>query len=207
MLNRTAMSRIGLVGACDDAPRLRRAFELLLREDCDPIVYLGPGDFFDAAVRGMPGARVATDEMFLRAAAAVALRGNAQEIEGLLAAEKLAGKLARLRALPPAPALAVEMLEERLVILVHDKAILTEDDIASAAIIAHEAPERGHRRIGPRHFVSPGPLDSDGGVVALLRAEAKGGASLCFARLDGRVDQETALAFGVTSRMIVTGTA
>lgn len=200
------MIQIGLVGACESASRLRRAFDFLLQEiDADPVLYLGTNDLFDPAVRDMAGARVASEEMFLRAAAAVALRGSAQEIEGLLAAEAQAAKLGRIRALPAPPSLAVEMLADRIVLFVHDKSVLEEDDIANAAIIVHEAAESGHRRIGPRHFLSPGPLDSDGAVVGILRADDLGGATLLFTRLDGRVELEETLQFGAGSRMIVSG--
>ena len=202
------MIQIGLVGACDSVPRLRRAFEFLLHPiDADPVLYLGPEDAFDRAVREMPGARVASEEMFLRAAAAVALRGTAPEIEGLLAAEAQASKLARIRSLPPPPALAVEMLGDRIVLLVHDKAVLMEDDIANAAVIAHEADRGGHRRIGARHFVSPGRLESDDGLVGILRVDGAGQSSFVLSHLDGRVELDAPLRFGSASRMIVSGTA
>jgi hypothetical protein len=202
------MIQIGLVGASQSVPLVRRAFELLLHEiDADPIVFLGDDETFDLAVRELPGARVASDEMFLRAAAAVALRGTAQEIEGLLVAESQAAKLGRIRALPPPPALAVEMLGERIVLLVHDKAVLEEDDIANASIIVHASGQSGHKRIGPRHFVSPGTLAADDGVVGLIRADDASGVAFVLARLDGKVEQETVLAFGSGSRMIVSGTA
>jgi len=202
------MIQIGLVGASDSVTRVRRAFELLcFAIDADPIVYLGEDEVFELAVREMPGARVASDEMFLRAAAAVALRGSPHEIEGLLAAEAQAARLGRIRSLPPAPSLAVEMLGDRIVLFVHDKAVLEEDDIANASLIVHASGSTTHRRIGNRHFVSPGCLDSDDGLVGILRADEAGTAGFVLARLDGRVEQETPLHFGAGSRMIVSGTA
>jgi hypothetical protein len=202
------MIQIGLVGACDSVSRLRRAFELLVGEiDADPILYLGVDDLFDRAVREMPGARVASEEMFLRAAAAVALRGTSQEIEGLVAAELQAARLSRIRALPPPPALAVEMLADRIVLLVHDKSVLEEDDIANAAVIVHESEKSTHRRIGMRHFLSPGSLSSDDGLVGLLRCDANGLTTFVLSRIDGRVENEIVLPFGTGSRMIVSGTA
>ena len=202
------MTCIGLVGESDSVLRLWRAFDLLLTAyDADPILYLGSNDVFDRTVREMPGARVASEEMFLRAAAAVALRGTAEEIEGLLSAEAQSGKLGRLRSLPPHPALAVEMLGERIVLLVHDKAVLEEEDIANASLIVHETSEPTHKRIGPRHFLSPGPLASDDSLVGVLRSDAAGTSSLALVRLDGKVESEAALHFGSGTRMIVSGTA
>jgi len=42
-----------------------------------------------------------------------------------------------VRRLPPPPARAIEMIDDRVVLLVHDKAVLDEEDIANAHLIVY----------------------------------------------------------------------
>ena len=62
---------------------------------------------------------------------------------------------------------------DRMVLFVHDKAILDEEDIANAHLIVYgRASESDLRRFGRRAFFTPGPLK--GGRVGVLEATDDG---------------------------------
>ncbi len=173
--------RIGLLGPGEDEALFREAAKLLLAEsDVDQIVYLGDATFLeDATERWVRELDVATEDGFLRRVLDVAMSGSAEDVDGLLARDTLTARLAQIRKLPPPPARAIELIDDRVVIFVHDKAVLDEEDIANAAIVVYgKAAEAGVRRFGKRLFVTPGPLegrrvaliedDDDGAYVSLL---------------------------------------
>ena len=173
--------RIGLLGPGEDEALFREAAKLLLAEsDVDQIVYLGDATFLeDATERWVRELDVATEDGFLRRVLDVAMSGSAEDVDGLLARDTLTARLAQIRKLPPPPERAIELIDDRVVIFVHDKAVLDEEDIANAAIVVYgKAAEAGVRRFGKRLFVTPGPLegrrvaliedDDDGAYVSLL---------------------------------------
>ena len=60
-----------------------------------------------------------------------------------------------------------------MVLFVHDKSILDEEDIANASLIVYgKASESDLRRFGRRAFFTPGPLA--GGRVAVLESSDDG---------------------------------
>jgi hypothetical protein len=152
--------RMGLIGPAVDAPsELARALESLLADPAiDRIVYLGADQSIDTAdaARGQP--RLAEAE-FLARAADLACSGSADALAALLSEERAKKRLHVIRKLPEPPARAVEMMDKWIVLAVHDKAVLDEDDIANAHIIVYgRADEAGIKRFGPRCFFTPGPL-------------------------------------------------
>lgn len=174
------MVRLGIIGPASAEDQLREALAFLLGDaEVDQVIYLGDGDQAEAALarwaeeleRGEPG--------FLARALELALEGDADEIEVFLAEQDHLARLAAVRRLPPSPARAIEMLDDRMVLFVHDKAILDEDDIANATLIAYgRSKEAKVNRFGKRVFITPGPLagervgliesSSDGLVVSLF---------------------------------------
>ena len=96
-------------------------------------------------------------------------RGAASALERLLAADAAVQRLDTVRKLPPSPARAVEMLDDRIVLMVHDKAVLDQDDIANAHIVVYgKWPVADLKRFGHRYFFTPGPLgDRKVGIVEL----------------------------------------
>lgn len=186
--------KIGVVGpegdAPDDAGALRAALRSLLQgslggDGVEQVVFLGDGRFLDRALEGW-AAELERDRetSFLDRALALAERGTAEEIHGLLGAEDLAVKLSAVRKMPAPPARAVELVDDRVVLFVHDKSVLDEEDIANASIIVYaKSPESVVKRFGKRAFATPGPLSggrflviepgSEGLVVSVVDVEGR----------------------------------
>lgn len=171
--------RLGFIGPCrGDLASLRAAAELLLFElDADRAIYLGADDALDRSIKGWPerlGAP-ADEGAFLTELALLAPEAPAEVLETLLSADRKVRRLADVATLPPPPSRAVEMFEDRVVLMVYDKAVLDEDDVANATVIVWgNAAEPVLRPIGPRLFLSPGLLNSAAGpAVALVDARAE----------------------------------
>jgi hypothetical protein len=78
------------------------------------------------------------------------------------------------------------MIERFIVLGVHDKAVLDEDDIASAHIIVYgKSDGPSLRRFGPRSFFTPGPIRS--GHVGCLSLEPGGTCEVSLLGLSGNV--------------------
>lgn len=170
--------RIGFVGPAEgDEATLRVAAEFLVgAAEVDQLVYLGEDDAAERLVRTWAKeilGDVSGEDDFLERAAALARSGSAEAIERLLAADERVERLACIRTLPPPPARAIEMIEDRILLVVHDKGILDEEDIANANVIVYgKSTEPLLRRFGPRYFFTPGPLS--GQRVGMLELEADG---------------------------------
>ncbi len=182
--------RIGLLGpALGDEAALRDAVEFLLGDaGVDQAIYLGEDEdtierVMHAWAREIFGGEPGQDA-FLERAVQLARAGTAEQIEELLSAEASLRRLAAIRKLPPSPARAVEMIADRIVIAVHDKSILDEEDIANAALIVYGKSDKAElRRFGTRYFLTPGPAAD--GRVALLEVEEDGGVSIALFETSG----------------------
>ena len=177
--------RMGLIGPAFDANReLARALESLLGDpEIDRIVYLGTDGAIDAADAARDQPRLAEAE-FLARAAELACSGSADALAALLSEERAKKRLNVVRKLPAAPARAVEMMDKWMVLAVHDKAVLDEDDIANAHIIVYgRADEAGLKRFGPRCFFTPGPLSAQ--RVGCLELMPEGHIEVRLLDLDG----------------------
>jgi hypothetical protein len=61
------------------------------------------------------------------------------------------------------------MFGDRMAVLVHDKALLDEEDIFSAALLIYGKSDGPLiKKIGPRWFLTPGPIGCDGGGAIVL---------------------------------------
>ena len=179
--------RIGLIGpAGDAAAQLSAAIGLLVREfGADQVIYLGADDAVDQLaatyareIEGVNG------RSFEERALELAIDGDPDELRGLLAAEAELHRLASLRVLPPPPSRALEMIDDRFVLFVHDKATLDEDDIANAQVIVYaQAKQCLYRRFGPRAFFTPGALSE--GQVGILETDVDGRLTITAHTLDG----------------------
>lgn len=152
--------RIGFVGpASGDTDTLARAIELLLADPAvEQVIYLGDDGAADAVMASWSERSMGPEE-FLDRAAHLAAHGSPERILQLLDEERAAARLAAVRRLPAHPARAIEMMDKWIVLAVHDKAVLDEEDIANAQIIVYgrsEAPDL--KQFGPRAFFTPGPL-------------------------------------------------
>lgn len=169
--------RIGLIGPAlsSDDEALRDAVEFLLGDaEAESAVYLGEDDAATRYARRMEHElRGADPRPFLDRALELACEGTPEAIFEAIEAERQLHRLERLRTLPPSPARAVEIVGDRIVLMVHDTRLLDEDDIANATMVVYgRSDELLLKRFGPRYFFSPGPLA--GGKVGLLEADEDG---------------------------------
>lgn len=167
--------RIGLIGPAHDLAVLREAAEFLLGDaEVDQAIYLGEDDAAREMARAWAAELRGDDNRpFLEVAVDVAASGTSDAIEALLDIDEQVTRLDAIRTLPPAPARAVEMIGDRIVLVIHDKKVLDEEDIANAAVIVYgRSQEMLLKRFGPRYFFTPGPLEQ--GRVGLIDLEEDG---------------------------------
>ncbi|MEY4580507.1 MAG: hypothetical protein RL701_5210 [Pseudomonadota bacterium] len=177
--------RLGIIGKADGAlSELRQAIELFFRDpELKQIVYLGDDDAITEVAALFAGEQL-DEEAFLQRGVELACQGSSDAIERLLQADREAQRLSLLRRLPAPPACAIEMLERWIILAVHDKAVLEEDDVANAHVIVYgEAPEAAFKRFGPRSFLTPGPLNK--GRVGSIHLRPDGGIDIALLDLQG----------------------
>lgn len=177
--------RIGLLGPAEDEPALLREATEFLLGDCgaDQTIYLGTAATLQQVVQQwsleLRGGR--DGRPFLEEAAELALTGDSAAIDAMLARDRELMRLTSLRALPSAPGRAIELFDDKVVLFVHDKAVLDEEDIANAFLIVYgRSRQVAMHRFGPRTFFTPGPLKA--GCVALIERESDG--SVAIAQFD-----------------------
>lgn len=132
---------------------------LLFQREVDRAVYLGCDDALDQAQAGWAERLGAPrdDRAFLRELAAIAASASPDDLDALLARDAKRARLGALARLSGATDRCVEMIEDQVLLMVHDKTSLGEEDIANAAVVAWGlAPAADLRRIGRRLFVAPG---------------------------------------------------
>ena len=179
--------RLGFIGPAEaDTAALEQAAKLLICDfEVDTLIYLGE----DEALREFVAAHESedSDHTIEQRVAEVAATGSADDIEDVLRKLRGARYLGKLRVVPPSPTRAMEMLDDRIVLIVRNKSTIGEEDVINANVVVYgDAQELMFKRFGPRCFFSPGPLDA--GHVGLLddRSEA-GGVVLEAIELSGEV--------------------
>lgn len=208
--------RIGLIGPAGSRngtrngaaeKDLRKALEFLLVDaDVQQAIYFGVDDSIDAVVGNWAGEIMggeASEDAFLTRAAAAAISGTPEAIATLLNADLFARRLSLVRKLPLAPARAIEMLDKWIVLGVHDKSVLEEEDIANADVIVYGKSEAAHiKRFGPRAFFTPGPLSA--GHVGMLELTPGGELEISVFDLSGTpISSETLQSR--SAKLVVTG--
>jgi hypothetical protein len=169
--------RLGLLGpAGGDVGALGRAAEFLLNgARVHRAIYLGNDGALDRAVAAWARKLVGddpSDEGAWKRAAGIALEGTPQVIDRFVATERARLRLKALEALPEQVARTIEMVGDRVAVLIYDKGQLDEEDILAANLLLFgksDAPLI--RKIGARWFVTPGPIGSEGGGIAVLDDE------------------------------------
>jgi len=169
--------RLGLLGpAGGDVGALGRAAEFLLNgARVHRVIYLGNDGALDRAVAAWARKLVGddpSDDAAWRRAAEIAASGTPGRIDRFVQTERARLRLKALEALPEQIARTIEMVGDRVAVLIHDKALLDEEDILAANLLFFGKSEGPLiRRIGARWFVTPGPIGSPGGGIAVLDDE------------------------------------
>jgi hypothetical protein len=168
--------RLGLLGPSEgDIAGLGRAAEFLLTTvKVSRAVYLGVDSALDKAVAQWARKLVGddpSDEAAWKRAADVAIAGTPPEIDRFVAVERARMRLKSLETLPQGGR-TIEMVGDRVAILIHDKALLDEEDILAANLLVFgRSAEPLVKKIGTRWFVSPGQIGSPGGGLCILDDE------------------------------------
>jgi hypothetical protein len=178
--------RLALLGPCEgDLWALARAATTALdRLVADQVVYLGTDGALDFVVEEWAqaiGVDAAIDDR-LRADPSL-LDAEPQVIAEEVERERARLRLGRLRSIAGPGLRALEILNDRVVLLVDDKAVLDEEDLLPATIIVFGKGDATVRRIGSRTFTCPGPSNVQGQGLMLLD-EGEGGLGIALTLLD-----------------------
>jgi len=169
--------RLGLLGpvrrdSADAGSALETAATFLLsQQGVARAIYLGDDDALDRMVeewaRRLFGSDPSDDGVWQRAAELVE-DGAPAEIEAFVSAERERRKLRIFESLPRPTLRSLEMIGDRVTVLIFDKSQLDEEDIFPAALLVYGKGDSPlARRIGTRWFLSPGRLSDSGGVCVL----------------------------------------
>jgi hypothetical protein len=166
--------RLGLLGpGGDDLATLARSAEFLLNSaKVNRVIYLGADDALEDTVALWAESLVGpdpSDEGVWSRAFRVARDGAPEQIDAFLRGERARLRLKSLEGLPADELRSVEMFGDRVAVLIHDKALLDEEDIFSATFLIYGKSDGPLiKKIGPRWFVTPGPINSPGGGAIVL---------------------------------------
>ncbi len=176
-LVRLIFVRLGLLGPAEGKlGELGRSAEFLLNvAKVDRAIYLGNDEALEKTVVAWAMRLVGhdpTDDGAWRTAAHLVETGSPQEIDGFVRAQRARLRLRALESLPSAASRTIEMIGDRVAILIYDKALLDEEDIFAANLLIYGKSDGPLvRRIGARWFITPGPLGSKEGGIAVLDDE------------------------------------
>ncbi len=166
--------RLGLLGpAQGNLDGLARTAEWMLNgAKVTRAVYLGSDNALEELVLAWAESLVGddpSDEGLWDRAFGVAARGTPDQIDAFSRSERARRRLRALERLPEGELRSAEMLGERVAIVIYDKARLTEEDIYSATFLIYGKGDGPlMRKIGPRWFLSPGPIGCPGGGGLVL---------------------------------------
>jgi hypothetical protein len=170
--------RLGLLGPAEgDLAALARTAELLLNAaKVSRAIYLGADDALEDTVALWAESLVgpdASDRGLWDRAFPMAAEGSPEQIDTFLRRERARLRLKSLESLPPRELRSVEMFGDRVAVLVHDKALLDEEDIFAATFLVYGKSDGPLvKKIGPRWFLTPGPIGHGvGGAVVLDDAD------------------------------------
>jgi hypothetical protein len=166
--------RLGLLGPANgDLAQLARCAEFLLNDaKVARAIYLGADNALEDMValwaEWLVGPNPSDEGVWERALIA-ATGGSPDQIDAFVRAERARLRLKSLERLPPDELRTVEMFGDRVAVLIHDKALLDEEDIFSATFLVYGRSDGPLvKQIGPRWFLAPGPIGCAGGGAAAL---------------------------------------
>ena len=206
--------RLGLLGpAGSSGVLLREAAEFLVTgERAERVVYLGADGTLDAVVEEWARQLVAGDPSLsglVERAAMRCVQADPDSIDVFVRRERGLERLRALESLPRADAKTVEVCEGKIAVLTHDKGALDEEDLLPASyLVFGRGAEPVARQVGPRWFLSPGPLrpgtahEPSKGGIALLTHEEDGATWTLYDR-PGNAVQSIPLTSKTASRVTV----
>jgi hypothetical protein len=166
--------RLGLLGpAGSDLAAVARAAEFLLNgAGVNRAIYLASDGVLEDTVALWAESLVGpdpSDEKVWDRAFALAAEGSPAQIDTFLRGERARLRLKSLESLSTLELRSVEMFGDRVAILVHDKALLDEEDIFSATFLIYGKSDGPlAKKIGSRWFLTPGPIGCPGGGSIVL---------------------------------------
>jgi hypothetical protein len=178
--------RLALLGpAGNRTEALAAAARFVLDQlEVDRAMYLGVDGALDAIVTDWAKELVgedATEEGLWHRSLHACSSAEPDAIDHYIAAERGRAALRRFEALPDAGTRAVEMLGGALAVIIHDKALLDEEDMLPARLLLFgKSSTPVIKQVGQRWFLSPGSfdhagimtLDDDGDAIALTLYDA-----------------------------------
>ena len=169
--------RVGFIGPSQNIDEFRHAASLLGDLESDFIVYLGIDN---------PQPSADKNKFSPENLAEIALRGNAKKIRAVSAQYRETHLWTRIHRVPPPPAQSIEMVDDRIVVFLYNKAHLDEDDVFNASLVVYgNAPKLLLNKFGHRLFFSPGPLSL--GRIGLLSTQDDGPCTLQALDMNARV--------------------
>jgi len=170
----------------------RAAATALQRLAADKVIYLGGDGALDELVvlwARMIGAEDALVDRLAGDDGGI-LAGDAGAVQAEVDREHARRRMLSLRTLAGPGLRALELLNERVVVLVDDKSVLDEEDLLPATIIAFGKGDSVIRRVGSRVFVSPGhPAKGAEGLAMLDEGEGSVGITVTLHDVDGATTQ------------------
>jgi hypothetical protein len=167
--------RLGLLGPAEgNVDGLGRAAELLVDVlKVERAIYLGNDGSLDEVVATWAARLVESDpsdDAVWSRAARVALRGSPEEIDSFVAKERARQRLRLLEGLSRGgEARTIEMVGDRVAVLLYDKGDLDEEDIFAATLLVYgRSSEPLVKKVGTRWFMTPGVIGCAGGGIAIL---------------------------------------
>jgi hypothetical protein len=166
--------KLGLLGPAEgDLGGLGEAAERLVHLKVDRVIYLGPDDALERTIGAWAKRLVGDDpgeSAVWRRASELAIAGSPAEIDAFVKKDRARLALHVFESLPGGgTARTIEIVGDRVAVLVHEKALLDEEDIFAANLILYGKSDRPVvRRIGARWFISPGILGAPGGGACVL---------------------------------------
>jgi hypothetical protein len=167
--------RLGLLGPAEgNVGGLSRAAELLIDVlKVERAVYLGNDGALDEVVATWAARLVdsdPSDDAAWSRAADVALRGSPEEIDAFVLKERARQRLRVLEGLSRGgDARTIEMIGDRVAVLLYDKGDLDEEDIFAATLLVYgKSAEPLVKKVGTRWFMTPGVIGCAGGGIGLL---------------------------------------
>jgi len=198
--------RLALLGPCegDVAALARAARTALVGLGVDRAIYLGTDDALDAVAFAWAEVLGVLDP--LEARVPELLDADPDTIDAAIAGEQLRSRLSTLHALAGPGLRAVEILHDRVLLLVDDKRELDEEDLLPASFIVFGKGEPVIRRVGSRVFFCPGtPSRRSEGVLVLDEGQAAGAVLATIHDIDGGVVQREMLDTTRSVKMKVQG--